>query len=241
MYEKFTESKQYISLLLKGMSGTGKTTIAAQFPKPVLINFDKNTACLNRLSKESLDDLRLVDPFKDAAGKIVPNIKIWNNFTNQLSKIVEDNSVKTIIIDSLTLLAAALESSILGSDDPSKQFKIQDWGTFGRYLQWLGENLIQAQGRDKHIIVIAHEQALVDDDSGRTTGYSLAIGGKMKNSFEMYFSDVWKTFIETKVGRPSEYKVTGKPTNMFTAKCSLDLPDTWKFSEQKDSIIKQLA
>lgn len=241
IYKPFEQTKEYISLLLKGVPSTGKTTIAAQFPKPCLFNFDKNTACLRKLPKEVQKELVIVNPFIDKSDNRLKPVKIWNNFTTQLEEVVADDNIKTVIIDSLTLLAAALEDDIIGSNNPKVQFKIQDWGTFGRYLKWLGENLIQAQDRDKHIVVIAHESVTIDSETQRILSYDLSIGGRMKKDFEMYFSDVWKTFIETSVGKKFGYYVRTKPTNLSTCKCSLDLPDVFMFDDQKENILKQLS
>lgn len=241
IYKPFEQTKEYISLLLKGVPSTGKTTIAAQFPKPCLFNFDKNTACLRKLPKEVQKELVIVNPFIDESGNRIKPEKIWNNFTKQLEAVVADDSIQTVIIDSLTLLASALEDDIIGTNNPKVQFKIQDWGTFGRYLKWLGENLIQAQDRDKHIVVIAHESVTTDPETQRILSYDLSIGGRMKKDFEMYFSDVWKTFIETSVGKKFGYYVRTKPTNLSTCKCSLDLPDVFMFDDQKESILKQLS
>ena len=241
VFKAYKETKEYISLLLKGVPSTGKTTIAVQFPKPCLINFDKNTACIRKLPKQVQDELLIVNPFIDESGVRVKPEKIWGNFTKQLEAVVAEPSIKTVIIDSLTLLAAALEDDILGSNNPKTQFKIQDWGTFGRYLKWLGENLIQAQDRDKHIVVIAHESVSVDPDTQRILSYDLSIGGRMKKGFEMYFSDVWKTFIETSVGKKFGYFIRTKPTNLSTCKCSLNLPEVFSFDAEKDNILKQLS
>ena len=243
MYQNFTDTKEYISLLLKGVPGTGKTTIAAQFPNVCIINFDKNLSCLRKLPLDVQKNIKVVNPFLDEKGVRVKAEKVWDNFTKLLAKVVEDAEVKTVVIDSLTLMASALEDDIIGTNNPKAQFKIQDWGTFGRYLKWLGENLIQAQDRDKNVIVIAHESVTTDPDTQRILSYDLSIGGKMKKDFEMYFSNVWKTYIETGVGAGKKfgYYVRTKPTNLSTCKCSLDLPDVFAFEEQRENIIKQLS
>ena len=240
VYTNYTEQKEYLSLLLKGVPGTGKSTIAAQFPKPCFINFDKNTACFKKLPKEVQADIKIVNPFFNAKGERVKPEKVWANTMDLLAQVVEDKEIKTIVWDSLTLSVAALEDDVIGSNNPKSQMKIQDWGTYGRYLKWLGENLIQAQDRDKHIIVIAHETATVDPDTQRVLSYDLSIGGRMKKDFEMYFSNVWKTYIETGVGKKGGYYVRTRPTNLSTCKCSFDLPETFIFSEQKDNLMKQL-
>lgn len=241
IYKNYTSQKEYLSLLLKGVPGTGKSTIAAQFPKPCFINFDKNTACFRKLPAEVQKEIRVANPFIDDKGNRVKAEKVWQNTVDIISKVVEDKEIKTVVLDSLTLCVAALEDDIVGTNNPKVQMKIQDWGTYGRYLKWLGENLIQAQDRDKHIIVIAHETAMTDPDTQRVLSYDLSIGGRMKKDFEMYFSDVWKTYIETGVSKKGGYYVRTRPTNLSTCKCSFDLPETFMFAEQKENILKQLS
>lgn len=236
-YKEFVPSLEYISLLLKGISGTGKTTIASKFPKPCLFNFDRNTSSIRKIPEAERADLKIIDPYKDINGNDVPPLKVWDNFIHLLTLVAADDGIKTLIIDSLTMMAATLEDSIIGDTNPKEQFKIQDWGTFGRYLKWLGDNLIQVKGKDKHIIIIAHEVAEVSKD-GDFLGWTLALGGQMKRNFEMYFSDVWQCSITPQ----GEYVINTRPNKYVSAKCSLDLPKTpFKFEEQKENIFKQLA
>lgn len=236
-YKKFDPSKECISLLLKGVSGTGKTTVAAQFPKPCLIEFDKNVSCLRKLPAEEVDEVKIFDPLTYPDGKPVEPTKIWDYFIKNLVEIAKDPEVKTIVIDTLTTALSALSNSILGTSSPKEQFKIQDWGTFGRYLAWLGDNLIQVKGKDKHIVVVCHENTEIDKD-GNFHGWTLAIGGQMRRNFELYFSDVW----QCTVSQTGEYLINTKPNKWVTAKCSLDIPkNPFPFNEYKDLIMKQLA
>lgn len=240
-YQKYEKGKEKLKLLIKGLPGTGKTTMATQFPNPVLFDYDQNTACLGKLPKEVTDNLRIVRPLVLDDGKPTPKQAVWDRTVKLLKEVCEDNTVGTIVIDNLTFINSILGYKIAGVN-PDLKWTHANWWSLQQYLKWLGEELIQAQNQDKHIVVIAHEKQLFDEETGKPTGFSLALQGDMKHNFEMYFTDVWRTRIETRIGQKFGYYVDSRPTSLWTAKCSLNLPnESWVFSEQKESIMKQIA
>lgn len=235
IYKKFDEKKTPITLLLKGPSGARKTTKAVQFPRPVLFNFDNNISGLRNLPPELVAKLRIVNPQDGLKGDIQP-IQIWDNFVKQLELVSDDPSVGTIIIDSLTTLAERLLDKIVGSDSPSASVQIQHWGDFTKYLKWLGDELLCNPSLDKNVIVIAHEQLTM------LNNYTLAIGSRLKDSFGLYFTDVWRCYAQKPVSGPVKYMVRVSPTQQFDAKCSLrGLPDEFEWDVEKDKVLKQIT
>jgi hypothetical protein len=235
LYKKFDEHKTPITLLLKGPSGARKTTKAVQFPKPVLFNFDNNISGLRNLPADLVANLRIVNPQDGLKGDIQP-IQIWDNFVKQLEYVSEDDSVKTIIIDSLTTMAERLLDKIVGSDAPSASVQIQHWGDFTKYLKWLGDELLCNPGLDKNVIVIAHEQLTP------LNNYTLAIGSRLKDSFGLYFTDVWRAFAHKGASGPVKYMVRVAPAPQFDAKCSLkNIPDEFEWEVEKAKILSQIV
>jgi hypothetical protein len=235
LYKSFDASRTPITLLLKGPSGARKTTKAVQFPKPVLFNFDNNISGLRNLPPELVKELRIVNPQEGLTGDIKP-IQIWDNFVKQLEIVMDDPSVKTIIIDSLTTLAERLLDKIVGSDLPSASVQIQHWGDFSKYLKWMGDELLCNPALDKNVIVIAHEQRNADGT------YALAIGSRLKESFGLYFTDVWRCFSVKPVSGAVKYMVRVSPTQQFDAKCSLrDLPEEFEWEVEKNKVLSQIT
>lgn len=239
MYEKLDDIQKPVTLLLKGDSGTGKTHKAAQFPRPVFFNWDNNLSGLRKLSSEIRGAVRIIDPRRNDEGP-VKAVDVWGNFVKQLEKVGTDDSVGTIVLDSLTTMAEALFDKILKSDDPAKSVEIQQWGEFSRYIKWLGESLLCANDLDKHVVILAHEQVMVEKITGRVR-YFLSIGGQTKSNFDLYFTDCWRSYTKpAKSGSGVEYWIRTLATDYHTAKVSLDLPPDFQWDTEKDKIMKQL-
>lgn len=237
IYTTFDPKKTPITLLLKGGNGTRKTTKAVQFPKPVLFNFDNNLSGLRNLDPSLIASLKIVNPSEAVKdGKIVKDVDIWDNFIKQLEVATADPEIKTIIIDSLTTMAEKLMDKILKTGDPAVNMQIQHWGDFTRYMKWLGDELLCATDLDKNVIFIAHENTQAD---GRLV---LSIGSKQKESFGLYFSDVWRCFVKKGTSGPAQYLVRVQPAPNFDAKCSLKgIPDEFEWETEKNKILEQLV
>jgi hypothetical protein len=242
MYQTLESASKFRTVLLKGPSGSGKTTKAAQFPAPVFFNFDNNLTGLNKLPENVRKGIRIVQPKISTVGTVhtaIPGPKVWDNFIKQLEFVSADPTVKTIVLDSITTMVESLFDKLLGTEDPAKRIEIQQWGDFQRYLKYLGEEVLCASDLDKHVIFIAHEQ-LERDEATQSFTLTLAIGGKMRTTFDLYFSDVWRTYTKTK-GTEIEYWMRIVAGNNFTAKNSLvGIPNEFKWEDQRDAILKQL-
>lgn len=229
---------RYLSLLMKGPPGAGKTTKAAYFPRPCFFNFDNNLSGLRKLPPEVQKRIKIVNPRLGPDGKPLKAEAIWKRFVDLLEVVLADPEVDTVIIDSLTTMAECLMDKILGSGDPSKRVEIQHWGDFQRYLKWLGEEVLCAPDRDKHIVFLAHE-VMERDDLTSSIQYVLNIGGSLKTSYDLFFTDCWRVY--TKVnGEKIEYRVRTLPATNFNAKCSLDLPVDFAWDTEKDKVLKLL-
>lgn len=238
-YQTLDETSKPVTLLLKGDSGAGKTWKAAQFPRPVIWNWDNNLSGLRKLPDEIRKNVRIMDPRKDANGKQVKDVDVWANFVKQLEVVGADPTVGTMVQDSLTTMAEALMDKILKTEDPGKAVEIQNWGEFSRYMKWLGEHLLCANDLDKHVVFLAHETILQEKLTGKIR-YLLAVGGSTKSNFDLYFSDVWRAYTKNKPDGTVEHWIRSLPTEYHTAKSSLVLPPDFKWDDQKDSILKQL-
>lgn len=237
-YQTLDDKKMPVTLLLKGVAGTGKTYKAAHFPSPVFFNFDNNLAGLRRLPDNIKRGIRVVDPRRDKDGKDLPKQAVWKNFVAQLGEVSQDASVKTIVVDSLTTLGECLMDMIVGNGNPETKVQIQHWGDFQRYLKWLGEDLLCAKDLDKHIVFIAHEQ-MEKDELTQQVVYTLNLGGRLRTSYDLYFSDCWRCFVRS--GATTDFLVRTMPASNYNAKCSLNLPEQFKWEDQVVNIQKQLA
>lgn len=235
-----------MTLLLKGDSGSGKTWKAAQFPRPVFFNFDNNLSGLAKLPPELRATIRVKNPRKDKQGKKVEGINIWPNFVEQIAEVSADDTVGTIVIDSLTTMAEILMDKVLKNASPDARVEIQHWGDQWRFFKWLAESLLCATDLDKHVIWIAHEQIKEYIDAKGVTirppKYFLSLGGKAKSDLDLFFSDVWRAYTkkESKPPYGVEFWIRSLPDDYHTAKTSLVVPPDFIWDKEREGIMKQL-
>ena len=100
---------------LFGEGGTGKTTVAAMFPKPVFIRTEDGTASLAGNDNVSLF------PVATSTQDVFDAIEVL---------ATEKHDFKTLVIDSITQLATLIESEIVAADPKAKSIN-QAGGGYG--------------------------------------------------------------------------------------------------------------
>jgi len=125
-----------------------------------------------------------------------------------------------------------------GSKD---QMEIQDWGTNQNLWKTI---IMKMRSTGKLFIVICHEEAIKDEISGGVTKWVPNIpGSKLQAAFPGFFSDVWRTEIETGKDNNPSYVVRVKPTARLDLGGSIgfDTPTIVRsnnLQEQSDMIAK---
>jgi hypothetical protein len=227
-----------VTLLLKGPPGSAKTTMACQLPNPVIFSFDGNDKVIGKLNPEVRKNIRIIRPrMKD--GKPISSVMVWDNFTKLLAQVCEDDSVDTIVIDSLTTLGAILENNILKSNLPTSKMEIQHWGEYTRYLNWLGGDLLMADDLDKNIVFTAHERMVTKTDKEtkrETVHYQLLLSTYLRDAFDAYFTDCWRCYVKP-MGQYVKYWVRTIPDDEFMAKCSLPIKKEFCWDDEKVNIL----
>lgn len=153
--------------LLTGDTKVGKTTFAASFPGSYVLELEKKRG--DRIKFGRIDD-SIKDVLDEQGNVTTPALKI---FGEVLNLAIEDESVKTIVIDSVDELAKWIQADI--AKDAGVEFlgKVQKgidnralWGEYAQRVYGL-VNYLKDSG--KLIILIAHRRVAEVDSEGKIT------------------------------------------------------------------------
>ncbi len=235
--------KPFIKLLLMGVSGTGKTSIASQFPSPVIFNFDNNLTGVRKLlaDKVLLDPPRIVNPTLDDNGKLLPAHKVYDAFWPRLEEVCNDVTCKTIVIDALTSMSPFIIARTLGTPVAGATLDWKQYQAHNAYLEAFLNKLLTNVLVKKHVIIIAHECREVNDETNTETYDIVLPSSKMRASIGRFFSDVWHTQVSDFNGKP-QYKIRSVPSKSCQLyKSSLNIPMEFEWSKEKSNILSLLA
>lgn len=103
-----------LNIILYGRSGTGKTTLSASFPKPLLLIDcnDKGT-----------------DSISDVAGVDVLRANSWSDLVHAYWYVKQSKKYKTVVIDTVSNLQGFAIVQVKGSEETASGKQVGDWGT----------------------------------------------------------------------------------------------------------------
>lgn len=241
-YQTIDNKVDPIKLLLLGDSGSGKTYKIAQVASPesklALINFDQNTAGLRRLSPEIQKNVILINPYLNKEGKEVQVRDTFKNFMELMAIVLDDKSIGTIAVDTLTTMAEAIHWQLLGRKDPmAKPNGYDHWSYFQNHWRFFADSVLHDPTLDKHIVIIAHDKVDKNPLTGEISREILLDGG-MKDKFALHFSDVWRCYTKIPTSGPVEYRVRTVPGQGFSCKCTLPIPDDFIWDKEVANVRK---
>lgn len=141
-------------VVLYGVEGIGKTTLASEFPNPLFIDTEDGS--------KHLDVARVMCPE-------------WGDLTLALAELaVETHGFQTVVIDSVDWAAAACEKALC---EKHGKKSIEDW-PYGRGYKMLAEQfaaLLDAADRvvaaGLHVVLVAHAKVQRTSPPDLTEGY----------------------------------------------------------------------
>lgn len=192
------ETDQRFSLLLWGLSGCGKTTLAASAPgNKLLINFDpdgpvslgpRDDVVLIDLSAEKYT---VVDIFKTDDDPLLPIA----DKKYRLSKIVQDLNIETVIVDSVSAFSqqATYKGITVSPGATLERVSPGGYGARNALTLRMMSGLLAVTKRMKiNIIFITHEDdGGVKDKEGNILHITMLLGGKLGSQVALQISEVW--------------------------------------------------
>ena len=208
--------KSKFALLLVGDQKTGKTRIAAGFPKPCFFDFDGNLTSIVNEQPELADEISFVDPYTKDGAALKP-AEVWKHAIGTLlPQVAADPDIETVVIDSLSSIDPIAQEFVL-ADQKKKlgvrkggfdDMQLTDYGKLGNLYGNLGGFL---KNCGKTVVVTSHQKIKENEKTG-VWRYELNISGRWADNFGIFFSDVWGTNV--KPGREgASYKILTTPSN----------------------------
>jgi archaellum biogenesis ATPase FlaH len=208
---------QALSILLVGDPKSGKTCVAASFPAPYFLDVDGNLASAHRVlaGKPYWFDTPTKD-VKEAS-------EVWKKSLEYLIAAKANPDVKTIVVDSLSLLSGfacewlVSEHVRMGdSDKNGKKIAAMTIPDYGSLLEMFRRLIFGLRQSNKYVIVTSHQQGNKDEVTGAIK-YALAIPGQAKDTLGGAFSDVWACVATPVAQGRVKYTIRTRPTGFHVA------------------------
>lgn len=196
--QSLANTEQRFSLLLWGLAGCGKTTLAASAPgNKLLINFDPDGPVSLGARKDifvidlSGEACTVVDKFKTEDDPLLP----IGDKSYRLSKIIEELDISTVIVDSCTAFSQlatnravqVIKGAVVENPSPG------GYGARNIYTLRMMSCILRLTKRMmKHCIFITHEDdGGVKDKEGNMLHITMLLGGKLGSQIALQISEVW--------------------------------------------------
>jgi len=233
-------SSQSSGILIQGPPGSGKTTLACQFPAPYVLDCDLNLKGTIKYLKANKLPLPVgFDTIDfDDKGKEVPIAQAYARVAKCLKEAINCPEIKTIIVDGTTRLSDYILADIMRVQNIT-QMRIQDWGSYlATWKKFITEMRSACFKAGKTFVLIAHERPEKDDVDG-VIKYFINLPGQIAPLLGGMMSDVWRCEVEERAGKHA-WKVRTLPSVRADLKNSMGLPASFNATvEELTKLLKE--
>lgn len=220
------EAPKEFALLVVGMGGSGKTTMACQLPRPYIISLDHNLLGPAEYLKKAkfTGHVKVAYADRDKDNNVVEAKKVWDRFQDLVNEAMNDPEVDTVVIDNSTVLNGVMIDFILGKANKD-EMTIQLWGKLFEFWKLF----VTKMRRGKKMFVLIGHDRVEKDDLTQALEYYLALPGQSADVLPTFFTDVFRCEVEvteTSNGPVHKYIVRPKqtPRSKWLKTSNADLP-----------------
>lgn len=183
------EAPTRFSMVLWGQAKSGKTTLASTAPGPVLwLSFDPDGTSVLLGRK----DIIVADFSAEKSYVIVPKLR-GDDPIGLVAMLKSRPDIKTVVVDSLTMLRAlclsfAVTNKKLSKEEPGQR----GYSVCNSVMMEIIRSILRVtQELGRNVILIAHEAAADKDDKGNVISVSLALSDSLQTNLTALPSEVW--------------------------------------------------
>lgn len=218
------------TILIVGPAGSGKTTLALQFPNLWIADCDRNLDGPERYLRKvknfplnySYDTITIDDD-----GKPVATHDLYNRLMDKLLTVKAETKFDWIIIDSLTHINEFIIQKVY-KEKGVTEMEARHWATFKSNAYNLLVGRIRSIG--KNVIVVAHEVSIERAAGGKDVMTKVLaerrpyIQGGINEQLGGFFTDMWRMEGRPSPGGKVEYVLQTNKTQYDELKNSIGLP-----------------
>lgn len=198
-----------------GNPKSGKTCVAAAFPRPYFLEVDNNLDSALRVSVGK--NIKYDTP----STTVKTPGEVWKQALADLKVAMADPTIDTIIVDSLTILSEYMcawciaEHKRMGDTDKSgKPIEAMTIPDYGKLLTMFRGLIFDLRSTGKYIICTVHKTTWTDDDT-KVTHHTLALPGQAKDTLGGLFTDVIGCVAEQIPGAKMKYSLRTVPLSQW--------------------------
>ena len=218
---------QPVKVQIYGETGTGKTfslkTLPAVALPAALFDIDLGSSALHENFEPG--KMRIFRPQRtsgDMGGRTEP--LAYKEIAEELNKLNKEGTVKTIVIDSMTMLYSAILDHVVykgKTKNIESAPTLQEYGIAMRLTLKMIEALISM---NVNVILICHESAIENEISGIIKGVP-ALTGKLGSIVPRYFDEIYHSKTEGS-GTSLKYVWDTAPKGLYIARSRKEMPAT---------------